>query len=257
MSLSPLARPLLAAAMAAALPACATLGYEPRAADPALLSDAPARFADRGCAVDRAPEALPGADELVDTRRLAADAARLRTGPGAPSAGHVLLSLAYAPDGANVRRDVIEHSVAPRIADSLQKLVFAHRRVAAARPREWGVRMRIDLGAPEGPRFRVGRRELCAPHARGRGMFTLAALTHSAFADPYAEDRFTGYTVWVRVRLDELGRVTDAALEAGPLRRGTSEAMLLNYVRSMTFDPAVEDGRPIPSETRVPVRLPG
>jgi hypothetical protein len=248
-------RPLLAAPALAALAACATLRTQPPAADPALLSGGPARLSTRDCGTDRAPGALPDADELVDAEGLATDVARLAAGRSLP-AGYVLLSMGYAPDGANVRRAVIEHSLPPRLADSLQKLVFARRRGAAPQPREWGVRMRVDVDAAGTLALRVGRRELCAPRPLGRGMFTLAGTSRTPLPDPYAEDSPAAYTVWVRVRLDELGRVMDASLERGMVR-GVSEAMLLGYVRSMSFHPAVEDGRPVPGETRVPVRLPG
>lgn len=248
-------RPLLATPALAALAACAGLRTPPPAADPALLSEVPARLSTRDCAVDRAPDALPDADELVDAEGLAADVAHLAAGRALP-AGYVLLSMGYAPDGANVRRAVIEHSLPPRLADSLQALVFARRRGAAPRPREWGVRMRVDVDAAGALALRVGRRELCAPRPLGAGTFTLAGTSRTPLPDPYAEDSPAAYTVWVHVRLDELGRVMDASLERGMVR-GVSEAMLLGYVRSMSFHPAAEDGRPVPGETRVPVRLPG
>jgi hypothetical protein len=248
-------RPLLAATAAAALAACAGLRPQAPAPDPALLSDAPARFASRGCGTDRVPDALPDAAELVDTRALAADVARLAGGRALPE-GYVLLSMGYSPDGVNVRRALIEHSLSPRLADSLQKLVFAHRRAAAPQRAEWGVRMRVDVDSAGELRFRVGRRELCAPQPLGRGLFTLAGSSRASLPDPYIEDSPSAYNVWVRVRLDELGRVMDASLERGMVR-GVPEGMLLNYVRTISFHPAVEDGRPVPGETSVRVRLPG
>jgi len=248
-------RPLLAATAAAMLAACAGLRPQAPAPDPALLSDAPARFASRGCGTDRVPDALPDAAELVDTRALAADVARLAGGRALPE-GYVLLSMGYSPDGVNVRRALIEHSLPPRLADSLRKLVFAHRRAAAPQPAEWGVRMRVDVDSAGALRFRVGRRELCAPQPLGRGLFTLAGSSRASLPDPYIEDSPSAYNVWVRVRLDELGRVMDASLERGMVR-GVPEGMLLNYVRTMSFHPAVEDGRPVPGETSVRVRLPG
>jgi hypothetical protein len=245
-------RPLLAVSTLGMLAACASVQGTPPARDPALLSDAPAYPAD-GCRVETLPEVLPEADALVDTRALAAKLAELRA-EGAPPAGHVLFSMAFAPDGANVRRTVIEHSVAPRLADSVQKLVFAHRRTLPARDAEWGVRMRIDLAGE--PRFRVGRRELCAPQPRGRGLLAMAGWSDVSLPDPYFETATGANTVWVRVRLDELGRVTDAALERGIVRRGMTESALLHYVRTLSFQPAVQDGRPVPGETSVPIRLP-
>ncbi|HEV2148892.1 MAG TPA: hypothetical protein VGR37_15915 [Longimicrobiaceae bacterium] len=246
-------RPLLATPALAALAACAGLGHAPPLRDPALLSEAPA-YPGAGCAVEAVPEALPAAEALVDTGALAAELATLRA-EGALPAGHVLFSMAYAPDGANVRRAVIEHSVSPRLADSVQKLVFAHRRSLPPQEAEWGVRLRIDLDAE--PRFRVGRREICAPEPRRQGLLTMAGWSDSPLPDPYFETSSAAGTVWVRVRLDELGRVTDARLERGVVRRWTTENMLLHYVRTLTFRPAVQDGRPVPGETSIQVRLPG
>jgi hypothetical protein len=231
-----------AALLLASLAGCA---LPPPPSDPALLSQTPARGP--GCRAVQLPEELPTPGALVDTAALDAAIGELRRdAPVEP--GYVLLSMGYAPDGTNIRRAVIEHTLRPAVADSLQKLVFAHRGTLPPREAEWGVRLRIDLDGA--PRYRVGRREVCLPRVR-----TLA-FGEGGIQDRYAPGTLEGQAVWIRVRLDALGRVTDARVERGLVRRGPQEALLLNYVRSLTFEPAREDGRPVPAELSVPVRVP-
>jgi hypothetical protein len=230
-----------AALLLLALAGCAPPSPPP---DPSLLSGTPARV--RGCHLAAIPEELPPAAALVDTAALDAGIADLRDDtPVGP--GYVLLSLGYAPDGVNVVRTVIEHTLRPGVADSLQKLVFAHRRALPARETEWGVRLRIDLDGP--PRYRVGRRQLCLPRVRALG------FDDDGIQNRYGSPGAGHHTVWVRVRLDALGRVTAAQVERGFIGRGPQEILLLNYVRTLSFEPAREDGRPVPSEISVPVRM--
>lgn len=240
----------LAALAAAVLPACASLGGpSPRAA---LLTDAPPAF-DRACRPVQAPEALPAPAALVDDA-FASEAAAAWAAAGGPP-GYVLLSMGYGRDGMNIRRAVIEHNVSDALADTLQKLVFAHRRAAEPAREEWGVRLRVDLG--ETPSLRVGRREFCRPAPREAGYravstaFDVRETSAWSVNEPLLSD---GGLVWVRVSLDEAGLVTDARLERSPVR-GPWEVRLLNYVRSIPFYPALEDGYPVAAETRIPVRV--
>ena len=192
---------------------------------------------DRACRAERAPSTLPAAEALVDAPALAGEAAGLWRG-----SGYVLFTLLYDRAGTNVRRDVIEHSVPDAVADSLQRLVFAHaRRVGEARG-EWGVRFRVELGAE--PRFTVERRELCAPVASGDRLAMAGPGSVAVSPD----------LVWVRVRLDARGLVTDARVERGSVNDG-SEARLLTQVRTMSFLPALADGQPVAGETTIPVRV--
>jgi TonB family protein len=64
----------------------------------------------------------------------------------------------------------------------------------------------------------------------------------------------TSGMVWVRVSLDEHGLVTGARVERGATR-GVWEGRLLNYVRTLAFLPALEDGVAVAGETTIPVRL--
>jgi hypothetical protein len=215
-----------------------------------LLSDAP-RSRESRCGVSARPERLPAAGELVEVEALRAEAARLWSEAGRP-AGYVLFSLRYDANGTNVRRAVLETSAPAALADTLRKLVFAHRRRAAPAEGEWAVRLRVDLG-PQ-PVLRVGRHEVCTPAPRDldrrmagagfdvRGRYF--ATTPTA-ADPTL--------AWVRVRLDAHGNVTDARIERGMLSSRTWETRVLSYVRALSFVPAMEDGYPVPGETSIPV----
>lgn len=239
----------LALAAAAALSGCATLG-SPQAAQQALLSSAPPPR-ERACRVAEAPSALPAAGELVDAAALRAAAAELWRAEGSPR-GYVLFSLRYDRFGSNVRRAVLEHTVSDVLADSLQKLVFAHRREVRPADGEWGVRLRVDLG--EEPALRVGRWQVCAPTPRDTrladaslSVSSLWDVRDTSLPDPQAR-------VWLRVRLDASGTVTGARVERTPVR-GMAEWRLLNLVRTIPFQPALEDGYPVPAETSISLPL--
>jgi len=238
--------PILAAAAVLAAASCAP----PRPADSPPPADAPSR---QRCTLSPVPAALPQPGELVDADAFRAATARLWAGAGRP-AGHVLFSVRHAPDGVQVRRAVIEATVPSPVADSLQALLFAYRREMPRAPEEWGVRLRVELG--EAMAMSVARRRVCAPRPREEERMDANAYdvreadAGSAAALPSTDPDL----VWVRVRLDAAGRVTDASVERG-VRRGAWEQRLLNYVRTMAFYPALEDGYPVPSETTLALRL--
>lgn len=249
---------IIALAALLALPACAALQPDGAFSRAELLSDAPPRPLDRACRVSAEPRALPAADALVDSAALVAAAAEAWRAAGRP-AGHVLLGMRYAQDGTNVRRDVIEHRVGDALADTLQKLAFAHRRTAEPAGDEWSVRLRLDLG--EAPVLRVGRTEVCSPQPRnasetgfGNGMGATWGDVRNAFGTPSAADAYAPNTVWVRVALDSRGNVTDVRVERSLSRVGW-ESRLLNYVRSISFIPAMEDGYPVPAQLSLPLRM--
>jgi hypothetical protein len=171
-------------------------------------------------------------------------------------AGHVVFSVRHDPGGVQVRRAVIESTVPAALADSLQALVFALRRETAPAAEEWGVRLRVELG--DEVALSVARRQECAPRPREEERIATdafdvrerdagAAATSLPSTDPAL--------VWVRLRIDANGRVTEASVERG-IRRGVGEQRLLNYVRMMAFYPALEDGYPVPSEITLPLRIP-
>lgn len=228
----------VAAAALAAVAGCAHVapGSSPLGEEP-MASNA-------RCSAARQPGQLPQPEELVDAG-FRAEAGRLWAAAGRP-AGHVLFSIRHDPDGVQVRRAVIQSTVPEALADSLQALVFAHRRQTAAARSEWGVRLRVELG--ETVALAVGRRMECAPRPRedlrmARDPFDIREGRLSANAVSATDPA----QVWVRVRLDANGRVTDATLERG-VRRGMWEQRLLSYVRTMAFYPAQEDGFPVPGE---------
>lgn len=254
-------RPLAATAALLSLAACAAAGPAPGRAS--LLTDTPPPLG-RPCRPSAVPAQLPAAAVLVDSAALSAAVAEVWRQAGSPR-GHVLLAMAYDPEGVNVRRDVLEHRLTPQLADTLQELVFAHRRRTQAAEREWGVRLRVDLGG-EQPVLRVGRRELCAAQPRDANVAGYGAFGGAAFGD--VRDRgavagvlpaggmggTTGGAVWVRVALDAMGNVTDARLER-TFARGAWENRVLSYVRSISFVPATEDGWPVPAQLMFPLRI--
>ena len=246
---------LLFAISAAALAATACASVDPSMGTPAgsgyFAEDGPAHGG--RCKVSLVPTTLPKPEALVDAEAFRAAAARLWVEAGRP-AGYVLLSIRHSPDGVQVRRAVIESTVPAALADSLEALVFDYRRETPRAPQEWGVRLRVELG--DAPALEVERRRECAPRPReeerlAAGPFDVRDPGAGSAAGLPATDPGL---VWVRVRLDAAGRVTDATVERG-VRRGVWEQRLLNYVRTMAFYPAVEDGYPVPSETTLTLRL--
>jgi hypothetical protein len=207
------------------------------------------------CTVSRVPAELPRPGELVQADAFRAAAARLWVRAGRP-AGHVVVSVRHDPGGVQVRRAVIESTVPTALADSLQALVFTHRRETPRAAEEWGVRLRVELG--DEVALSVGRRQTCAPRPREEERIATDAFdvrerdANAAAASLPATDPAL---VWVRLRIDANGRVTEASVERG-IRRGASEQRLLNYVRMMAFYPALEDGYPVPSEITLPLRVP-
>lgn len=231
---------VLAAATAAA--ACATA----RGAAPdrsALLSEAPYTPTQRDCRVAADPARLPSADALVDSARLAAEARTLWEEAGRPS-GHVLFAMRYAEDGSNVRRQILETSVPGALADSLQQRVFEAARTTARSEAEWGVRLRVDVG--DVPRMRVGRREDCAPYTRERLTVTRSGeIEWQRDRDPW-QVRSGRPGMWLRVEVDANGFVTDARLERG-VNTQAFQQRAANAARALRFEPATEDGHPVPS----------
>lgn len=214
-----------------------------------LLSNAPPRGV--RCTVDRQPAELPGVDVVVDSARLAAAVAELRR-QDPPPAGYVLLTLAFGPDGVNVRRDIIEHTTRPLVADSVQRLVYAARRQVAEADAEWGVRLRVDLTDPV--TLRVGRREFCPPVARDRQLQTAM----EGFNPPGV--RYRGgrreRIVHMRAHVSASGTITGAYIVRGEHRGSALERTLTDYLRQFLFTPATIDGAPTDAWVDIPVRIP-
>jgi hypothetical protein len=241
-------RRLPATALLALTAACASARGPAAPRAESLLSDQPPP-AGRECTVAMSPETLPPADLLVDSAGLTRDVLELgRTRE--IREGYALLSLAFDRNGWSSRRALIEHDLPVAVADSLQRLVFAHRReVEPGDP--WGARLRVRLG--DDPRLEVGRQEICAPRLRNR----------SVLADPGGMDvreRQAGGSLWsvawIRVLIGEHGEVVDARIEQNPAgMRG--EGTILARLRVLSFEPALIDGVPVPSWARVPIPLRG
>jgi TonB family protein len=244
---------LLAAALA--LPACTPFRTTPteRAA---LLSNAPLPM-DRTCRVAIDPLELPPAEVLVDSAALSVAVAEVWRQAGSPS-GHVLIGMRYDEHGVNVRRAVIERQVPAALADTVQKLVFTHRRALPQAEREWGVRLRMDLG--EEPLMRVGRSLVCAPRPRDPATGVGNSLMGASFGDVRQSQPSPGLAenngaVWVRVALDAWGNVTDARVERTLMRAAVAEQQVLRYVRNISFIPATEDGYAVPGQLTFALRL--
>jgi hypothetical protein len=215
-----------------------------------LLSSAPEPAGARTCRVVDQPVELPTPAQLVDVAALTSDLRELASRREV-SAGHALLTLWYDADGLNIRREVIEHSLPPVVADSLQRLVFAHRKELDLGEEPWGVRLRADIGEPI--ELRVGRQEYCDPVPRSQ------SLAHSMHTVERRDFRIRGRTrestVYVRAVVDGAGRVTQVDLQHAPIAGSLAQQAVRDYLRTLFFDPATLDGFPVHGVVRIPVRV--
>jgi TonB family protein len=214
----------------------------------ALLSER-ATTLDRQCEVSPLPARLPAADVLVDSAALRRD---VRSAKREQDRGYVLLSLAYDTTGLNIRRAVIEHSVRPMLADSVQRLVFQHRR-ELDEDEAIGVRLRIDVGEEVG--MRVGRQELCPPVPLDPALET--ALVHFRSTGTRYRGGQRERTVWVRTYVNANGTVTASRVERGGVGGVDFERSIFDFVRRYSFRPATIDGMPVAGEILIPVRIRG
>jgi len=229
--------------------ACATgPGVQDRAA---LLSETPSPGY-RACQVLDIPETLPSPEELVDVSMLESGVMDLwrdqKLDPG-----HILLSMAYDTDGANIRRDVIEHSTQPMAADSVQKLVFVALEEMPEADEERTVRLRLDVD--DEVELRVGRSEYCPPQARDTEMERAMRSIH--FRAPRVERGVRTRTVLVRVTVDPSGRVRAAQPRTGPPLGTDMQQRIYYYMQQFLFEPARLDGVPTRGTIDVPVRVRG
>ncbi|HET7233085.1 MAG TPA: hypothetical protein VFJ16_23955 [Longimicrobium sp.] len=241
--------PLIATAVIG-VQACATAGAA--AYDESLAGSGSMR--ERGCHAAATPSQLPAAADLVDVEAFRAAAARLLAAEGNDD-GHVVFSIRHDPAGVQVRRAVIETTLSPALTDTLQRLVFAYRRETARARGEWGVRLRVDLG--DTVALGVSRRDVCAARPREWEYRTVGNpfdVREESAATPTGALLTDPSVAWVHVQVDERGAVTDVLVQRGPVTR-MAEQRLMNYVRSMAFVPAMEDGFPVPGELTLPVRL--
>jgi len=231
------------------LAACAT---GPAAQDRAALLSEAAPVGYRACQIVAVPEILPSPQELVDVSALEADVMEFWRDQELDPA-HILLSMAYDPDGTNIRRDVIEHSSIPMAADSVQKLVFASLEELPEAEEEWTVRLRLDVS--DEVDFRVGRSEYCPPRARDTDMDR--AIRSIQFRAPRVERGVRTRTVMVRVTVDPVGRVQAAAPRTGPPMGTDMQQRIFYHMQQFIFEPARLDGAPTVGTIDVPVRVRG
>lgn len=206
----------------------------------------------RACRPEQFPTQLPALAALVDTGVLTPALRQLRDSARV-AAGEVVLTLWYDPEGVNIRRDVLQHSVAPPVADSVQQLVFSALGQAPAMEAPWGARLRVDLAGEVS--YAVTRREFCPPRPRSNTL----------------EGEMAGYmgtgvryrggaperTVLMQVTVHPGGFVEDARVLRGAPAGGTLEKQLRDMVRVYSFYPAVLDGVPVRGEIAVPLRVRG
>jgi hypothetical protein len=230
--------------------ACATRA--PQAVDRAtvFLSEGPAPRGD--CIPVDAPGTLPSPDALVDTSSLGAQVRAFQEQLDDGFSGYVLLTMLYEPDGTNVRRDVIEHSLPSTAADSIQKLVFASLREMPEHDESVQVRLRVDVN--DGVRFRTGRSEYCPPSPRDP---QLEASLYGVQGTGIRYRRGGRERIAiVRLGVHPNGYVTGGRFLRGAPTGSTLEQDVVRYLRQYSFDPARVDGVPVPGTIDVPVRIP-
>jgi hypothetical protein len=196
------------------------------------------------------PIERPG--EVLDEKRLAREVRELLDA-GERSAGEVLLTLEFDPEGLNTRRAVLAHDLSPALADSVQKLVFAALDPGPAVGRDWGVRLRISA-APE-VRLALEPRDYCPPQpfsARLEAAIREFHATGGRFR-PGRRER----VVLVEVTVSSTGYVIRSRLLRGAVLDGGIEQALTEHLRQFAFRPATIDGYPVRGTLLIPVRVRG
>ncbi|HEU0300164.1 MAG TPA: energy transducer TonB [Longimicrobium sp.] len=233
-------------ALVLVLGACGTAGRQAGTPAPTEVRQT------RACRPEEFPAHLPAVAALVDTGVLTPALRQLRDSAGV-AGGEVVLSLWYEPDGVNIRRDVVQHSVSPLVADSVQELVFAALSQAPEMEAPWGARLRVGLAGEVS--YAVGRREFCPPRPRS------STLEGEMAGYMGTGVRYRGgapeRTVLMQVTVHPGGFVEDARVLRGAPAGGTLEKQLRDMVRVYSFYPAVLDGVPVRGEIAVPLRVRG
>lgn len=207
------------------------------------------------CEIESVPETLPAAADLVDTRELNADLREMQEGfdSSLVHGRQIAVSMAYQMDGLNMRREILSHDTEPVVADSVQKLVFAHRKQLPEAEEEWGVRLLIDLD--DDFTYRVERREFCPPRPRNPEMESAMSTYLGSGVRYQGGGRVR--TVVVRVLVHPAGYVAGGSLIRGGVTGSSFEQELLTYVRQFSFEPATVDGAPTYGYIDVPVQVRG
>lgn len=235
------------------LAACAGAGRAPAAAPGAAVGPIPEGDGPYACMLEGAPAVLPAAAELFDTVRLGPRAAAVFAG-AERTGGHLVFSLEYDAEGTNVRRSILEHSVTPVMADSLQKLLFASLAPVEPGDEPWGVRMEMRM--EEGNvGYQVGHRVYCPPRPRNPGLEAARYEARSAGVRYRRGGRER--VVIVRARIHPAGYIAGGRVLRGADSGGTLERELVEFVRRYSFFPATIDGQPVVGETDIPVIIQG
>ena len=198
------------------------------------------------------PGGLPEAAELVAIESLATDLAELTAGDITLPA-RVVFTMWYQADGLNVRRDVLEHDVGPIAADSIQKLVFAHRREASRRETDWGVRLGIDISESGAARFETEPQQYCPPRPRDARLEAARAGVVAA-GTRYRSGR-RERVILMRAWVHPNGYVVRSELAAGPPLDSRARQVLSDHIRRFSFLPATVDGIPVEGSITIPVRV--
>lgn len=205
------------------------------------------------CVAEAYPAALPTVESLVNTQALAGELGALLAGANVQG-GQATLTLWYDPEGTNVRRDLLRHTLPPALADSVQELVFAALGPAPAMERAWGARLHLQQ-VGERVAFTVSRREYCPPRPRSRSMETEMAQFQNTGVRYRAGTRER--MVLMQVTVHPAGYVEDARVLRGGAPGSTLERQLRDDLRTQIFIPASLDGVPVQGNLAVPIRLRG
>lgn len=201
------------------------------------------------CSLEDYPEELPGPELLVDTASLGSGLRELVESDSISR--YVVLTMRYGADGLNMRREIIEHTLNTEAADSVQELVFAHRRGLPPAEREWGARLRIDLD--DDITYHVNRSEYCSPRPRNPDLE--ADMRAFLGTGPSFAGGVRSTVVLLRITVHPGGYVTDVRLLRGGVPGSPLEQNLATYIRQFSFYPATIDGTPTLGELDVPVRI--
>lgn len=243
-------RSRVACALLAGLLAGCSLGQGSEAARRERLLISPSGLMHNDCVVLDEPAALPAVDVLVDSVALRA-ALRALPLTERDGGGYVLLAMRWEDDGINSRREVVEASVSPLMADSVQKLVFQARRELPELTAPLDLRLRIDLRPT--PAMHVGHSEYCPPRPRD------PALRSALLTEPSRGLRYRGgvreRTVHVELQIHPAGYVVGGRIVRGAGEGSSLERDVVTHLRQFSFDPASIDGKPVRGAIVVPVRV--
>lgn len=208
----------------------------------------------RDCVTEGYPQPIPAAAALLDTARLARELRALLREAEVPAAV-ATFTLWYEPDGLNVRRDLLRHSLPEALEDTVQQLVFASLARAPEMERAWGARLHIGVG--EQVAYTTSAREYCPPRPLNRMIQAEMDAYQGTGVLARTRGRAVERTVLMEVTVHPAGYVETAKVLRGATPGGTQERQLIDYLRQHSFVPASLDGVPVQGSLAVPVRLRG